>query len=83
MSTTHANEVVSYGILGCKVDNRRARVFVSGWKDHVAMYPLPKNESIRKELEPYVRGKGTLWFGLDEPLPRAMIRRVVQELALG
>lgn len=78
-----ANEVVSYGIIGYKIDQRRSRVFVSGWKDHVAMYPLPKNESIRKELEPYVRGKGTLWFGLDEPLPGAMIRRVVQELALG
>lgn len=78
-----ANEVVSYGIIGYKIDQRRPRVFVSGWKDHLAMYPIPKNESLRKELEPYVRGKGTLWFGLDEPLPAAMIRRVVQELALG
>ena len=78
-----ANEVVSYGIVGYKIDQKRARVFVSGWKDYVAMYPIPKNESLRKELEPYVRGKGTLWFGLDEPLPEALIRRVVQELALG
>lgn len=27
-----AREVLSYGIIGYKVDDRRARVFISGWK---------------------------------------------------
>ena len=39
----NAKEVVSYGIIGYKIDEKRAKVFISGWKDHVAMYPAPKD----------------------------------------
>lgn len=77
----NAHEVTSYGIIGYKSDiNRRAKVFISGWKDHVAVYPIPKNEVLRKELEPYIKGKGTLWFKLDGPLPIGLIQKVVREL---
>ena len=76
-----AEEVLSYGIIGYKIDKKRARVFVSGWKDHVAMYPVPHSAELQKELKPYIKGKGTLWFKLDEPLPRELIIRSVQELA--
>ncbi len=76
-----ANEVVSYGIIGYKIDNKRARVFISGWKDHLAIYPVPKDEAMRAELAPYVKGKGTLWFALDQPLPRELIGRVVKALS--
>ena len=76
----NTREVVSHGILGYKVDERRARVFISGWKDHTAIYPLPKDEALRKELRPYIKGKGTLWFKNGEPLPEALIERTVQSL---
>jgi uncharacterized protein YdhG (YjbR/CyaY superfamily) len=76
----HADEVVSYGIIGYKIDAKRARVFVSAWKDHVAMYPLPKDETLQKELQPYIKGKGTLWFGLEEPLPELLIKKTVKAL---
>lgn len=75
-----AKEVVSYGIIGYKIDDKRARVFVSGWKDHVAMYPIPKDENLQASLAPYTKGKGTLWFKLDEPLPAALIKEVVEAL---
>ena len=75
-----ATEVFSYGIIGYKIDDKRARVFISGWKDHVAMYPIPKNESLRSKLKPYIKGKGTLWFSLDQPLPRQIIQEAVQDL---
>lgn len=75
-----ANEVLSYGIIGFKVDDKRARVFVSGWKDHVAMYPVPKDQTLQADLKPYIKGKGTLWFGLEEPLPEALIKKVVKAL---
>jgi uncharacterized protein YdhG (YjbR/CyaY superfamily) len=78
-----AREVLSYGIVGYKVDDGRARVFISGWKDHVAMYPVPKSEPLRTELEPHIKGKGTLWFDLDQPLPRKAIIESVRELAAG
>lgn len=79
----NANEVVSYGIIGYKVDAKRARVFVSGWKDHVAVYPIPRHdESLLDELNPYIKGKGTLWFPLDQPLPAKLIQRTVRALTL-
>ena len=75
-----ANEVISYGILGYKVDEKRARVFISGWKDHVSMYPIPKDESLRSLLAPYIKGKGTLWFPLNIPLPKQLIKVTVKAL---
>lgn len=76
-----SKEVLSYGIVGYKIDEKRARVFISGWKDHLAIYPIPKDAGLQKQLAPYIKGKGTLWFPLDAPLPTALIIHVVQELA--
>lgn len=75
-----ANEVLSYGIIGYKIDDKRARVFISGWKDHVAMYPIPKDELLVKELNSYIKGKGTLWFSLDSKLPKKLIEQTVKAL---
>lgn len=76
-----AKEVLSYGVIGYKIDDKRARVFISGWKDHVAMYPIPQNEPLRSQLKPYIKGKGTLWFLLDKPLPEHIIQESARELA--
>ena len=76
----HATEVLSYGIAGYKIDDKRARVFISAWKDHLAMYPIPGGKEMQTLLAPYIRGKGTLWFKLDEPLPKSLIRSVVEAL---
>lgn len=76
----HAREVLSYGIVGYKIDDKRARVFISGWKDHVAMYPVPGGKELQTMLAPYIRGKGTLWFRLHEPLPKPLIRTVIEAL---
>lgn len=77
----HADEVFSYGIVGYKHVKGRARVFVSGWRDHVAVYPVPADPDLQAELAPFVRGKGTLWFPLNRPLPRELVLRVVDALA--
>lgn len=77
----HANEVFSYGIVGYKTDEKRAKVYISGWKDHVAMYPIPNDEDLRKRLAPYIKGKGTLWFVLDKPLPAEEIKESIYKLA--
>lgn len=76
----HAREVVSYGIIGYKIDDKRPRVFISGWKDHLGVYPIPSDDALRIELEPYIKGKGTLWFKLDTPLPKQLLRRTVRAL---
>ena len=76
----NAVEVLSYGVVGYKIDDSRARVFISGWKDHVAMYPIPKDKKLQQELTPYIKGKGTLWFALDAPLPKEVIGKAMQTL---
>lgn len=76
-----ANEVLSYGIIGYKIDDKRARVFISGWKDHLGVYPIPKDEALRAELAPYIKGKGTLWFPLGSPLPKVLVKKVIKALA--
>lgn len=76
----NAKEVFSYGIVGYKIDDKRARVFISGWKDHLAIYPVPGGSELQTKLAPYIKGKGTLRFSLDEPLPKALIERVVKAL---
>lgn len=77
----YAKEVISYAIPAYKVDDKRAVVYISGWKDHVAVYPVPHDEKLQKELKPYIKGKGTLWFGLDKPLPTRLIKAAVEALA--
>lgn len=75
-----ADEVISYGIVGYKIDNKRARVYISGWKDHVAMYPIPHDEVLATKLKPFIKGQGTLWFSIDKPLPVDAIRETVDYL---
>ena len=76
-----SREVLSYGIVGYKIDDKRARVFISGWRDHLAVYPVPDDEELRQQLNPYIKSKGTLWFPLDEPLPRNLIKSVIRALS--
>lgn len=79
----NAEEVLSYGILGYKVKKKLGSkgghnwVYIAGWKDHLSMYPLPKDKKLLKLLEPYIKGKGTLWFELDKPLPNELIKKVI------
>ncbi|MCW5953023.1 MAG: DUF1801 domain-containing protein [Propionibacteriaceae bacterium] len=76
-----AEEVLSYGLVGYRRGRRRAIVYVGGWNDHVSLYPAPENPELRAELEPLLRGAGTIWLPLTAEPPRALLRRIVQNLA--
>lgn len=76
----NAEEVLSYGIVGYRINDKRARVYISGWKDHLAMYPLPADQALLGELKPFIKGKSTLWFSLDQPLPKELIEKAVRAL---
>ena len=41
---------------------------------------MPKDPALREQLTPYIKGKGTLWFPLDQPLPTELIKKVVRAL---
>lgn len=77
----NAREVLSYGVVGYKVDEKRAKIFISGWRDHVAIYPVPKDAKLQQDLQPYIKGKGTLWFDLEHELPEDLIKQAMTALA--
>jgi uncharacterized protein YdhG (YjbR/CyaY superfamily) len=73
-------ESISYGIPTFKL-NGKYIVYFAGFKKHVSIYPLLHTyEELKKEIEPYIKGRGTLQFPLDKPLPLPLIRKVVKIL---
>ncbi|MEO8588605.1 MAG: DUF1801 domain-containing protein [Flavobacteriales bacterium] len=77
-----AVETISYAIPCFKL-NGTFLVYFAGYKEHVGVYPLPKGDAkLQKAMAPYIAGKGTLRFPLDEKLPLTLIASVVKQHAL-
>jgi uncharacterized protein YdhG (YjbR/CyaY superfamily) len=74
-----ASEVFSYGIPGFKLEGKPL-VWYAAFKNHTSLYPM--TASIRKAhaaaLKDYKMSTGTVQFPLDEPLPVALIKRLVK-----
>ena len=73
-----AKETISYGIPAFNL-NGTYLIYYAGYKRHVSIYPVPGGDAaFRKTISPYVAGKGTLRFPLDEPIPYTLIARIVK-----
>ena len=75
-----AVESFGYGMPAFAIDGK-AFVWYAAWKRHSSLYPLSKAtaHALVAELEGYeISGKGTIRFRLDEPLPTALVRRLVK-----
>lgn len=59
----------------------RNLVHFGAWKKHIAVYPMPADETVRAELAPYLSGTSTARFPLTEPVPYDLIERLVGQLA--
>lgn len=70
-------EVFSYGIIGYRIGSGKIAFYASGWKDHLALYPMPKDANLAKELRSYVHGKSSIWLKLDDELPSELIKKYV------
>jgi uncharacterized protein YdhG (YjbR/CyaY superfamily) len=74
-----AVEVFSYGIPGFKLDGKPL-VWYAAFARHTSLYPM--TASIRKAhaaaLKDYKTSTGTVQFPLDEPLPVALVKRLVR-----
>ncbi|GGF46837.1 hypothetical protein GCM10011519_21050 [Marmoricola endophyticus] len=75
-------EALRYGVPTLRREGRNV-LHVGGFAAHVAVYPLPDTTAdpgLAAAMAPYVAGKGTLRFPHAQPLPEAVVRRVVGAL---
>lgn len=73
-----AVESLSYGMPAYK-ENGRILVYFAAYKNHIGFYATPSgHEEFRKELSSYKKGKGSVQFPLDQPIPYDLIGRIVE-----
>ena len=73
-----AEESISYRIPTYRL-NGRPLVYFAGFREHVSVYPV--TAAIREKfaaLQRYAGGKGTAKFPIDEPVPYALIGKIVK-----
>jgi uncharacterized protein YdhG (YjbR/CyaY superfamily) len=54
-------------------------VYFAAFRKHIGFYPAPTGtEKFQKELSIYKSGKGSIQFPLDQPIPYALISKIVK-----
>jgi uncharacterized protein YdhG (YjbR/CyaY superfamily) len=72
-----AEERISYGMPSYEYHGRL--VYFAAFPNHVGLYAVgQQQDSYAKALSGYLTGKSTARFPIGQPLPIALIRRVVQ-----
>lgn len=73
-----AKEAMSYQLPTFKLNGKNL-VHFAAYKNHIGFYPVPSGiAAFKEELSPYIKGKGTLQFPLDEPIPYELVKKVVK-----
>lgn len=70
-----AEEVISYGIPAFYYQGY-GLVWYAAWKSHCSLYPI--SGAIKREFKGYDTPKGTIRFAVDEPLPAALVKKLVK-----
>ena len=77
-----ATELINYNIPAyslVKNGKRDQQIMMAGYKNHVGFYPSPTTMArFEKELANYKKGKGSVQFPLNEPLPEDLIEEMVK-----
>ena len=74
-----ATEKISYGMPA--FHHRGNLVYYAAFKDHCSLFPGSKKvlANHADDLAAYETTKGTIHFTVDEPLPAALVKRIVKE----
>lgn len=72
-----AEEVISYNMPGYK--QHGVLVYFAFAKAHIGFYPTGSPVAVFKdELAGYKTSKGAIQFPLDKPIPKALVKKIVQ-----
>jgi len=73
-----AEESITYGMPAYKT-NGKPLVYFAAFKNHIGLYATPSGHSaFEEELSVYKRGKGSVQFPLNKPIPYDLIRRIIE-----
>jgi uncharacterized protein YdhG (YjbR/CyaY superfamily) len=73
-----AEEAISYGIPTFKMHGTYV-IYFAGFKNHVSLYPIPQvSESFKNQIAKHIKGKGTVQFPLEKPIPYDLIKQFVK-----
>ncbi len=77
-----AEEVLNYKVPSftlVKGGKRDQQVMMAGYAKFIGFYPFPTTmEKFSDELKEYKKGKGSVQFPLNQPLPKELIVRMVK-----
>ena len=72
-----ATELISYQMPA--FEQNGTLVWFGAFKKHIGFYPIPSGlTAFEQELAGYTRGKGSVQFPLDQPLPAVLITKIVR-----
>ena len=72
-------ECISYGIPAFRLDGR-SLVFFGAWANHCSFYPGSSRtlKKFQNDLKSFQVTKGTIRFSPDNPLPLALVKKLVK-----
>lgn len=70
-------EVKTYGMPGFKYKGKYIASFAA-FKDHLSFFPGAIPEDILPKLKGFIVSKGTIQFTLDKPIPKEVIRELLE-----
>ena len=78
-SAPKLEECISYGIPAFRL-NGRSLVFFGAWANHCSFYPGSSTtlKKFRDDLKSFQITKGTVRFSPDNPLPPALVKKLVK-----
>jgi len=78
----NATELLNYNIPAYALvqgGKREQQIMIAGYKKHVGLYPHPTViEQFESELAAYKKGKGSVQFTIDKPLPKTLILDMIK-----
>lgn len=75
-SAPDAQEVISYRMPAFRLHG--ILVYFAAFKHHIGLFPPVSGDAkLEKAIAPYKGPKGNLKFPLDQPIPYALIKRIV------